>query len=250
MIMNAIIIAAGLSSRLGKLTEALPKGLLEINGQMIIQRQIEFLRASGINDIVIVTGPHAHCFDFKDVIYVQDHNFEQHDVLGSLMAARNYMNDGFIMLYSDIIFDESIIKSVLNFKGNIGVAVDMDWEKKYENRTEHPITDADNVLIKSGKIVHTKKFIPKINSGKVGEFMPIMVLSSKGANTFVKTFEKLEKTHKGKFHEMRSLKKAVLTDMFQELIDSKIIISPIIISGKWCEIDTPQDLEIAKKKIS
>ena len=165
MIMNAIIIAAGLSSRLGKLTEALPKGLLEINGQTIIQRQIEFLRDSGINDIVIVTGPHAHCFDFKDVIYVQDHNFEQHDVLGSLMAARNYMNDGFIMLYSDIIFDESIIKSVLNFKGNIGVAVDMDWEKKYENRTEHPITDADNVLIKSGKLVHTKKFIPKTNSG-------------------------------------------------------------------------------------
>ena len=153
MIMNAIIIAAGSSSRLGKLTEALPKGLLEINGQMIIQRQIEFLRASGINDIVIVTGPHSNCFDFKDVIYVQDHNFEQHDVLGSLMAARNYMNDGFIMLYSDIIFDESTIKSVLNFKGNIGIAVDMDWEKKYENRTEHPITDADNVLIKSGKII-------------------------------------------------------------------------------------------------
>lgn len=193
MIMNAIIIAAGSSSRLGKLTEALPKGLLEINGQMIIQRQIEFLRASGINDIVIVTGPHSNCFDFKDVIYVQDHNFEQHDVLGSLMAARNYMNDGFIMLYSDIIFDESTIKSVLNFKGNIGIAVDMDWEKKYENRTEHPITDADNVLIKSGKIIHTKKFIPKTNSGKVGEFMPIMILSSKGANIFVKTFEKLEK---------------------------------------------------------
>ena len=54
--------------------------------------------------------------------------------------------------------------------------------------------------------------------------MPLMILSSKGANLFVKTFEKLEKTHKGKFHEMPSLKKAVLTDMLQELIDSKIII--------------------------
>ena len=49
---------------------------------------------------------------------------------------------------------------------------------------------------------------------------------------------------------MPSLKKAVLTDMLQELIDSKIIISPIIISGKWSEIDTLQDLEIAKKKFS
>ena len=48
---------------------------------------------------------------------------------------------------------------------------------------------------------------------------------------------------------MPSLKKAVLTDMLQELIDSKIIILPIIISGKWYEIDTPQDLDFAKKKI-
>ena len=248
--MKAIIIAAGSSSRLGKLTKSLPKGLVKINGQTIIQRQIEFLRHNGINNIIIVTGPNAHCFDFKDVTYVPDHNYEQHDVLGSLMAARNYMNDGFIMLYSDIIFDESILKSILNFKGKIGIAVDMDWRGKYEKRTEHPITEADNVLIESGKITRTKKFISKTNSGKIGEFMPLMILSSEGANLFVKTFEKLEKTHKGKFHEMPSLKKAVLTDMLQELIDSKIIISPIIISGKWSEIDTLQDLEIAKKKFS
>ena len=63
--MNAIIIAAGSSSRLGKLTKSLPKGLMKINGQTIIQRQIEFLRSSGINNIIIVTGPNAHCFDFK-----------------------------------------------------------------------------------------------------------------------------------------------------------------------------------------
>ncbi len=248
--MKAIIIAAGSSSRLGKLTKSLPKGLVKINGQTIIRRQIEFLRSSGINNIIIVTGPNAHCFDFKDVTYVPDHNYEQHDVLGSLMAARNYMSDGFIMLYSDIIFDESILKSILNFKGKIGIAVDMDWWEKYEKRTEHPITEADNVLMESGKITRTKKFISNTNSGKIGEFMPLMILSSKGANLFVKTFEKLEKNHKGKFHEMPSLKKAVLTDMLQELIDSKIIISPIIISGKWSEIDTLQDLEIAKKKFN
>jgi len=248
--MKAIIIAAGSSSRLEKHTESLPKGLLEINGQTIIQRQIEHLRNNGINDIVIVTGPNADCFDFKDITYVHDHNYEQHDVLGSLMAAKNHMNDGFIMLYSDIVFDESILKSILNFQGKIGIAVDMDWKKKYKKRTEHPITDADNVLIKSGNITHTKQFISKTNSGKIGEFMPLMILSSSGANIFVKTFEKLEKTHKGKFHQMPSLKKAVLTGMLQELIDSKIIISPIIISGKWYEIDTPQDLEIARKKFN
>ena len=50
-----------------------------------------------------------------------------------------------------------------------------------------------------------------------------------------------------KFHDAISLEKAKLVDILQELIDSKAKISPLIISGKWCEIDTPNDLERARK---
>jgi NDP-sugar pyrophosphorylase family protein len=38
--------------------------------------------------------------------------------------------------------------------------------------------------------------------------------------------------------------------MIQELIDSEINVEPIYVSGKWCEIDTPQDLQIARKLFS
>jgi len=246
--MKAIIIAAGSSSRLEKLTESLPKGLLEINGQTIIQRQIEFLRTSGINDIVIVTGPNAHCFDFKDITYVHDHNYEQHDVLGSLMVARNFMYDGFIMLYSDIVFDESVLKSILNFKGKIGIGVDMDWEKKYEKRTEHPAIEADNVLINNGKVLQIKKNMAnEMKNEKLGEFIGIMCLSSKGAKNLVRIYERLKKNQEGLFQNAPSLKKAYLTDMLQELIDLNFNVEPIICNGTWCEIDTPQDLEIARK---
>ena len=63
----------------------------------------------------------------------------------------------------------------------------------------------------------------------------------------VMPYSELEMSHKGKFHNALSLEKAYLTDMLQELIDSGIRISPIYTSGKWCEIDTPQDLDIARK---
>jgi len=46
---------------------------------------------------------------------------------------------------------------------------------------------------------------------------------------------------------MPSLEKAYLTDMIQELIDSKIKVTPIVVSGKWCEIDTMQDMQRAAK---
>ena len=92
------------------------------------------------------------------------------------MAAKNHMNDGFIMLYSDIVFDESILKSMLNFQGKIGIAVDMDWKKKYKKRTKHPITDADNVIIKSANITHTKQFISKTNYGKMNFILKELML--------------------------------------------------------------------------
>ena len=89
-----------------------------------------------------------------------------------------------------------------------------------------------------------------LNQGKTGEFLGLMKLSAKGSDIFVKKFLDLEKSHVGPFHDAPSLQKAYLTDMIQELIDSKIDVKPIIVSGKWCEIDTRQDLERACKMFS
>ncbi len=248
--MKAIIVAAGNSSRLGGITKEIPKGLLEINGKSIIQRQIEIYKKNGINDIIIITGPNSDKFNFKNVIYVYDDNHDKHDVLGSLMAAREFMKEGFIMSYSDIIFEEEILKEILKFNGKIGIALDFNWREKYVGRTNHPLSEADNVLMQSGKIVKTKKFIENGTKENIYEFLPIIILSQDGANIFVKRFEELEKTHEGKFHETEYLEKAVLTDMLQELLDLGVDIDPIKISNKWCEIDTEQDLERAKNEFS
>jgi len=249
--MRALILAAGSSTRLGDLTKNVPKGLLEINGKTIIQRQIDLFKKKGIKEIIIIIGPNVEKFDFKDVIYISDDNYSEHDVLGSLMAARNLFDTDLIMSYSDIVFEESILTQLIDFNDDIGVGVDMNWLPAYENRAQHTIAEADNVLIKDGRIVHTKKnmsdFAKKPN---VGEFTGLMRLSAKGAKIFAKTNERLERTQTGKFRESQSYKKAVLTDMLQELIDDGIIVRPILLNGKWCEIDTLEDLENAKKIFS
>lgn len=54
--MNAIILAAGMGTRLRPLTNDTPKALVKVNGQPIIERQIEYLKEIGINDIIIMTG--------------------------------------------------------------------------------------------------------------------------------------------------------------------------------------------------
>jgi choline kinase len=125
----------------------------------------------------------------------------------------------------------------------------MEWEKAYAERTEHPRSEAENVSLDNNNIIEIRKNIVSTKN-KVGEFLGIIKLSTKGSEIFVKKFQMLENSHNGPFHNAPSLKKAYLTDMIQELIDTKIDVKPIIISGKWCEIDTKQDLQRACKIFS
>ena len=76
-----------------------------------------------------------------------------------------------------------------------------------------------------------------------------MKLSKNGARIFNEKYAELERQHVGKFHNAPSLQNAYLTDMLQELINSGITVSPIIVNGNWCEIDTPQDIENAKQML-
>ena len=246
--MKIIFIAAGSSTRLGTKTLNFPKGLIKINNNSIMGIQLDLFKNKKIDNIIIITGPNADKFNFKNVTYINDTNHKKHDVLGSLMVAKSHMNNEMITTYSDIIFDEKILNSIMEFKGDIGIAVELNWEKRYINRDQHPKSEADNVIIQNGEIVKIRKNISESKDDQIiGEFIGLMKLSKEGAKIFKNKYSELEKTHEGKFHNAPSLERAYLTDMLQELINSGLKISPIIINGSWCEIDTPQDIEIAKK---
>ena len=249
--MKAIILAAGEGSRMGKLAQNIPKPLVTVNGKSIIQRQITLFHEKKIDNIIIVTGPTSDKFNFKNVVYVNDLDHKKHDTLGSLITARDYMNDEIIITYADQIFDEKIMESINNFSGDIGIAVDLDWEKNYVNRDQHPKSEAENILINGNEILEIRKNISECKKNeKIGECLGLMKLSRKGSKIFLDKYSELEISHQGKFHNAPSLEKALISDMIQELIDSEINVEPIYVSGKWCEIDTPQDLQIARKLFS
>ncbi len=245
--MNAIIIAAGSGKRINKEGEKTPKSLVKVNEKSIIEYQLSALNQFNIENVYVITGPFSEKFSLKNVEYVKDLNFSQHDILGSLMEARNVLKNDVLVLYSDIIFEPKIIKQVLESKGDISIAVDMNWKKAYENRTEHPKSEAENVKINNKKIIKIKK---NIKNDQVGEFLGIIKFSPKGSEIFVKKFDEASKTHEGKFQQAPSILRAYLTDMLQELIDSGIPIEPVLISGQWCEIDTLQDLKNAENMFS
>ena len=129
--MKAIIIAAGSGTRLGGNEYQIPKSLLEVNGQTILSRQISILKKIGIEEVVVITGQCAEKFASIDVNYVNDVMHDEHDILGSILVAKDYMQGDIVITYSDILFDENILRQIIQQKCDIGIAVDMDWKQAY-----------------------------------------------------------------------------------------------------------------------
>ena len=247
--MRAIILAAGSGLRLGQHTKDIPKALLDLNGKSILERQISLLREHGVNEIFVVTGYKREKHILKDIEYIFNPRYSETEQLASMMVARTKIFDDVLVIFGDIIFDSQILQQILASNDDIAIAIDLDWEKSYNERPDNPKLLADKVLINQKKIlqISAKETSLDIKNQGVGEFLGIIKLSGNGSKIIIKKYEELEKSHVGRFHDANSLEKAKLVDILQELIDSKIEISPITIGGKWCEIDTPKDLERARK---
>ena len=244
--MNAIILAAGMGIRLLPDTEHIPKGMVKLFDKSLIEMQIDIFKKCGIDDISIVTGYLAEKINFQSINYFKNENFSTTAGNESLFCAKEKLNDT-IICYADLVFDISIIKKMIDFNGDMGIAVKSDWESRYVERTLHPISEADNVLFdESGKIIEIRKNIQKPNAN-IGEFLGIVRLSSKCSSLFLKRFSELKESHVGTFHGSPSLKQSIIPDMIQELIDLGTSVKPVMVSEKWVEIDTPEDLEIARK---
>ena len=247
--MRAIILAAGSGLRLGQHTKDIPKALLDLNGKSILERQISLLRQHGINEIFVVTGYQQEKHTLKDIEYIFNPRYAETEQLASMMVARTKISDDVLVIFGDIVFDEQILQQILVSNDDIGIAIDLDWEKSYNERPDNPKSLADKVLIYQKKIQQISAKITSLSmkNQQIGEFLGVIKLSRRGSKIMVQKYQELERSHKGKFHDASSLEKAKLVDILQELIDSKIEIYPIPITGKWCEIDTPKDLERARK---
>jgi choline kinase len=249
MNLKVIILAAGKGSRLIESTLGLPKPLIDINGISLIQRQINLLKEKKISKITIIRGYKLDEFQLNDVNFVNDKKFNEHDQLGSLISGMHEIKDDILIIFGDILFDKNIIQQMIASKEEIAVAVDSDWKKSYIKRMDNPIELAGKVLIKNKQILEFSENLPIKKEGfEIAEFLGLIKIKKNKTEKIKNLLKELMQNHKGKFHDAKSFQYAKLTDFLQELITLKFKITPVFINGNWCEIDTPMDLELARKK--
>ena len=252
---KALIIAAGLGSRLKKHTENLPKCMLDFGGKTLLQRQLDSYKKNNISDISLIRGYKKEKINYKGIKYFENNDYKNNNILNSIFYAEKIINGNIIISYSDILFDPSVVERTLKSDHDISVVVDIDWRGYYVGRKDHPISEAENVIFNSNNEVEK---IGKINTGNEevhGEFIGMIKLSNRGTEIFKEHFHRLKKIYWNKpFQRAKIFQKAYLSDFIQELVDIGIKVHCVIIESGWKEIDTVEDYKKAlvgfKKKFT
>jgi len=243
---KALIVAAGLGSRLKDHTENLPKCMLDFGGKTLLQRQLSSYKKCGVEDISIIRGYKKNKINYKGLNFFDNNDYKDNNILNSIFYGEEVINGNIIISYSDILFEPYVVQRLLGSDHDISVVVDIDWRDYYIDRKDHPLSEAENVIfnsnnevIKIGKIATEKEEVH-------GEFIGMIKLNHHGCETFKKHFHRVKKFFWDKpFQRAKTFQKAYLTDMIQELVDVGIKVHCVIIERGWKEIDTVEDYKKA-----
>jgi L-glutamine-phosphate cytidylyltransferase len=246
--MKAIILAAGMGTRLGKYTENLPKCMLNFNGKTLIERQVETLRNSGITDITIVRGYMPEKIDVAGVKYRYSQHYNTTNMVETLMCAGDELDgkEDVLICYADIIYQPEIIRKVMESTVDVGVVVDDDYWDYWQARADIPEEDMESLVIDDeGKITDMGNTKCTRDEAKV-RYVGLIKFSRSAVDKLRKVYQE----NKEKYYDVKqpwlrskSFKKAYMTCMIQALINSGQRVDPITISRGWMEFDTIEDYE-------
>lgn len=235
MIKTALIMAAGLGTRFGKMTETMPKGFVEVGGKSMIERSVETLIACGIEKIIIGTGYRKEKYEDLQKKYPQietcfSPKYAETNSMYTLWNTRNQIGeDGFLLLESDLIFEEKAIRALLESPWADIMLISSVTKFQDQYYVE---SDADNIL--------TACSVIKEEIEAKGELVGIHKLSDSFYRKMCVEYEKIvdDKPKLGYEYMLLSMSKKV-SPVYVLKIDGL----------QWYEIDDEQDLKYAEENI-
>lgn len=166
--MNAIILVAGMGTRLYPLTKNNHKSLLKINNESLLERQIKFLKEIGINDITIVVGYLSNKFNKLKTKYnlnvIFNKKYNIYNNIYSLYLAKDLLNETYI-LEGDVFYTNNPFKN--NLKNSTYLCtkksfIENEWVLNIDNNNK--ITNIEIKSSSNNLIMHGGAYMNKKNS--------------------------------------------------------------------------------------
>lgn len=248
--MKGIIIAAGRGKRLKHMTDDRPKCLLSVQDCTMLENTIHHFKKAGAQEIAIVIGYKGEkireALSDESITYFQNEDYLDNNILHSLFKARDFLTDDTLISYSDVWYHEQPFTKLMQSTAPFSICVDTDWIKAYEGRSDHPLSEAENVLYDAkGLATLCGKNLYAQHPTNCGEFIGLLRTNAQMTNVLKEVFDEVDQKldYQAPFHFAQQWQKAYLTDFFNELIQRDYPVHCSFVQGGWTEIDTIQDYE-------
>ena len=253
-----IIPAAGEDPSLSSILNGKPKSMFEIAGKTLLDWQISALNSNNLTNITVITGYKSREMKAEGITFQENKNYKRGSELHSLMEARKKMTSGFIMLYSDILFEENIMSKILACQEDIVLVVDntMQYHAPEANKIQDFVISKNKHLPTRRKISFAcENIISKIGSKlnpetATHEFIGLAKFTKTGAEQLLQTYEDCVKNYHGKLQEADNINQFKFTDLIQEMIDRGYVANFLEIHKGWLEIHSTEDIELANHFLS
>lgn len=236
-----LILAAGRGSRLGQLTEALPKCLLRLGGRRLLDWQIRAFQIAGIERIGVVRGYRGRMIDDRRLEFFENPEWQRSNVVRSLLSARSWLQSHpAIVCYGDVLVRPRTISLLRDCNGDIALTYDRMWRRLWEERFERPETDAENFRAAEGQVVEIGGK-PVALEQVEGQFMGLVQFTPQG---WLQAESFFQRTPSAQVLRMD------MTSLLSRLIADGVPVAAVPVDGGWCEVDTARDLDFYRRRIA
>jgi len=237
--MKAIILAAGMGTRIRPLTDNCPKSLLNINGKPILEMMLSHIQHCGITEVIFVLGylqeqiRHYVNTNFPelDSTYVVNNDFITTNTGYSLMLALQVSKtEAFVKFDADVVFDREILERLIDSEHENCLCIDTKIQLDAE---EIKVTLDD-----SNYVIKVNKSVPPVDA--IGESIGIEKINGHTAEILLADLQEnmLDAENHQEYYEAA----------YERLIAKAVQIFALDITGlRWTEIDTKEDFQIAEK---
>jgi choline kinase len=224
----AVILAAGVSKRMGDFFNFEPKSLLEIEGESLLRRNIRLLRASGIEDVYVVVGYRQQSVRnhlngiIPDSNIILNKEYSKYGSMWSLNCAFKTVNSDLIVFDADIFVSMKMVKNIINRK-NTSIIV-----------TPHSNSGDESLpKFKRGRLINFSKEMESDFS------FPEYI----GISFFTKECLELMNSKNAEASFQLSYEAALGKSSTTHSFDIDFVYHP---TSKWSDFDSPEDLERIK----
>jgi len=240
--MRVLILAAGRGSRMHAHTADRPKGLIELAGRPLLERQIQALRLGGCDQIGIVTGYRGDQLrSYADRVF-DNARWAETNMVRSLCCADEWLREGdSLVSYADIVVSPVTVASLAASQSDLAISYDPAWLDLWSARFADPLSDAETfVRSADGRLLEIGARTADLARVQ-GQYMGLLRIGTHGWEHICDYLDGVTTERKDRLD---------ITSLLSGLLAQGRRVDTVPASGQWIEVDSGDDLELYHRMLA